>query len=119
DLLVPGLGGWSARWTRAVKASPAARPPEKMKWMVCRVPVAFQIATGDDARSLRPPALLPAKICACGAATPVVLQVQGMMTAVPWSVPAFLPSRVSVGSPLLRLSPLRDPCDPIHPAKPA
>src|SRR2546428_11186996 len=29
-------------------------------WMVGRVPVAFQIATGDDARSLRPPALLPA-----------------------------------------------------------
>src|SRR5207249_10402953 len=61
DLLVPGLGGWSARWTRAVKASPAARPPEKMKWMVCRVPVAEFHATGDDARSLRPPALLPAK----------------------------------------------------------
>src|SRR6058998_1864224 len=61
DLLVPGLGGWSARWTRAVKASPAARPPEKLKWMVCRVPVAEFHATGDDARSLRPPALLPAK----------------------------------------------------------
>src|SRR5438034_8722526 len=28
DLFVPGLGGWSARWTRAVKASPAARPRE-------------------------------------------------------------------------------------------
>src|SRR5437773_12335979 len=28
DLIVPGLGGWSARWTRAVKASPAARPRE-------------------------------------------------------------------------------------------
>jgi len=27
--------------------------------MVCRVPVAFQIATGDDARSLRRPGHLP------------------------------------------------------------
>src|SRR5881397_3284400 len=25
DLLVPGLGGWSARWTRAVAARPATR----------------------------------------------------------------------------------------------
>ena len=25
DLVVQGLGGWSARWTRAVKASPATR----------------------------------------------------------------------------------------------
>jgi hypothetical protein len=68
DLLVPGLGGWSAGYpllfrsqrvmTRAVKASPAARPSERMRWMVCRVPVAFQIATGADARSggaTRPP----------------------------------------------------------------
>src|SRR5206468_6499015 len=39
-------------------------------WMVC----------SPDARSLRPPALLPASRRACGAATPVVLQVQGMMT---------------------------------------
>src|SRR6058998_3405564 len=59
DLLVPALGGWSARWTRAVKASPAARPLEKMRWMVCRVPVAVQSATGDDARSLRLPGHLP------------------------------------------------------------
>src|SRR2546427_9844512 len=51
-----------------------------MRWMVCRVPVVLQIATGDDARSLRPPALLPAKRGACGAATPVVLRVQGVMT---------------------------------------
>src|SRR5437867_638499 len=51
-----------------------------MRWMVCRVPVVLQIATGDDARSLRPPALLPAKRRACGAATPIVLQVQGVMT---------------------------------------
>src|SRR5436309_8545268 len=49
-------------------------------WMVCRVPVAFQIATGDDARSLRPPALLPAKRRTCGAATPVFFQVQRVMT---------------------------------------
>ena len=69
----------------------------------------------DGAPRLIPRALLTAKICARGAATPVVLQVQGVMTAVPWSVPAFLPSRVSVGSPLLRLSPLRDACHPIHP----
>src|SRR5881396_863490 len=49
-------------------------------WMVCRVPVAVQIATGDDARSLRPPALLPATKRACGAATPIVLQVERVMT---------------------------------------
>src|SRR2546429_2575363 len=48
-------------------------------WMVCRVPVAFQSATGDDARSLRPPALLPTKTCPCGAAPPVVVQVQRVM----------------------------------------
>src|SRR5205809_6792951 len=29
DPLIPGLGGWSARWTRAVKASPATRPPRE------------------------------------------------------------------------------------------
>ncbi len=28
-------------------------------WLVCRVPVAFQIATGDDARSLRLPGHQP------------------------------------------------------------
>jgi len=28
-------------------------------WIVCRVPVAVQIATGDDARSLRLPGHLP------------------------------------------------------------
>src|SRR5213080_36523 len=39
-------------------------------WMVC----------SPDARSLRPPALLPAKRRTCGAATPVFLQVQRVMT---------------------------------------
>src|SRR5881628_933170 len=39
-------------------------------WMVC----------SPDARSLRPPALLPATKRACGAATPIVLQVERVMT---------------------------------------
>src|SRR5881296_1147743 len=93
--------GLEGRWPHVLARRAHRIDRSGQWWMVCRVPVAFQIATGDDARSLRPPALLPAKICACGAATPVVLQVQGVMTAVPWSVPAFLPSRVWVGSPLL------------------
>src|SRR2546426_12255969 len=29
DLIVPGLGGWRARGTRAVQASPATRPLKK------------------------------------------------------------------------------------------
>src|SRR5437867_9810311 len=62
------------------EGQPSRPPPEKMRRMVCRVPVAFQIATGDDARSLRPPALLPATKRACGAATPIVLQVERVMT---------------------------------------
>ena len=37
------------------EGQPGHPPPEKLRWMVCRVPVAFQIATGDDARSLRLP----------------------------------------------------------------
>ena len=43
------------------EGQPSRPPPEKMRRMVCRVPVAFQIATGDDARnrgSARPPRLV-------------------------------------------------------------
>ena len=43
------------------KGQPSHPPPGKIRWMVCRVPVAFQIATGDDARSLRLPGHQPEK----------------------------------------------------------
>jgi len=41
------------------EGQPSRRPSEKMRWMMCRVPVDFQHATGDDARSLRLPGHLP------------------------------------------------------------
>ena len=37
------------------EGQPSRPPPEKMREVVCRVPVAVQHATGDDARSLRLP----------------------------------------------------------------
>ena len=58
DSLVPGLGGWSDRRTRAVGGSLAATPSNQTRGEVCRVPVAVQIATGDNARdrgSAKPP----------------------------------------------------------------
>src|SRR5438093_13354798 len=72
--------GLEGRWPHVLARRAHRIDRSGQGWMVCRVPVAFQIATGDDARSLRPTALLPAKRRTCGAATPVFLQVQRVMT---------------------------------------
>jgi len=43
------------------EGQPSHPPPENIRWMVCRVPVALLTATGDDARSLRRPGHQPEK----------------------------------------------------------
>src|SRR5438094_8190711 len=66
--------GLEGRWPHVLARRAHRIDRSGQGWMVCRVPVAFQSATGDDARSLRPPALLPTKTCTCGAALHVVVQ---------------------------------------------
>jgi len=58
DLMVPGLGGWSDRRTRAVGGNLADAPEgQRRGGGVPGDPLCF-VATGRDARSLRPPCYL-------------------------------------------------------------
>jgi hypothetical protein len=62
--------GLEGRWPHVLARRAHRIDRSGQGWMVC----------SPDARSLRPPALLPAKRRASGAATPVVFQVQGVRT---------------------------------------